>query len=275
MSTSFKTLILKARHQVYTMLSGHNLSKLHGEGYDFAELREYQMGDDIRKINWTITAKMGKPYVKELHANRELSVVVVSLADGGVYFDAHHRKQRLHTEVGALIGFAALHSNDLFTGVLYTQEQIHTTPPTKQPFDVERFAETIDRTNLLHTRIDPDACMEDLFTRVHKPSLLFVLYDFLEPVDLSLLAQRHEVIAVILRDRGEAHLPKAGEVTLHNPTTQEKHDGYLGTRTQQRYLEKLQAHEEKIHSHFNRYDIRYLTIYTDEEPVEKLMRLFA
>jgi len=60
MNLALKALQLKARHQVYTLLSGHNLSKLHGEGYDFSELREYQMGDDIRKINWMITAKLGK-----------------------------------------------------------------------------------------------------------------------------------------------------------------------------------------------------------------------
>jgi uncharacterized protein (DUF58 family) len=61
---ALKALQLKAKRQVYTLLSGNNLSKLHGEGYDFSELREYQMGDDIRKINWMITAKLGKPYVK-------------------------------------------------------------------------------------------------------------------------------------------------------------------------------------------------------------------
>ena len=119
MTTYLKALQLKARHQVYTLLSGHNLSKLHGEGYDFSELREYQIGDDIRKINWTISAKLGKPHIKELHANRELSVVVCALMDGSLHFGTGNAKQEKLTEVATLLGFAAQHSGDLFTGLGY------------------------------------------------------------------------------------------------------------------------------------------------------------
>ena len=86
MLKNFRALQIRARHQVYTLLSGNNLSKLHGEGYDLSELREYQPGDDVRKINWIITAKQGKPYVKELHANRELSVVIAAMMGGSLWF---------------------------------------------------------------------------------------------------------------------------------------------------------------------------------------------
>jgi len=112
MNKALKALQLKARHQVYTLLSGHNLSKLHGEGYDFAELREYQMGDDIRKINWTITAKLGKPYIKELHANRELSIVVCALMDASLYFGSGNAKQKKLCEVATILGYAAEQNAD-------------------------------------------------------------------------------------------------------------------------------------------------------------------
>ena len=127
MNAAIKALQLKARHQVYTLLSGHNLSKLHGEGYDFSELREYQIGDDIRKINWTITAKLGKPYIKELHANRELSVVVAAFMDASLYFGPGNAKQEKLTEVATLLGYAAQQNSDLFTGLSYTQESTNTT----------------------------------------------------------------------------------------------------------------------------------------------------
>ena len=115
MHTALKALQLKARHQVYTLLSGHNLSNLHGEGYDFSELREYQMGDDIRKINWMITAKLGRPYIKELHANRELSVVLCTLMDASLYFGSGNAKQKKLTEVATLLGYATQQQSDLFT----------------------------------------------------------------------------------------------------------------------------------------------------------------
>jgi uncharacterized protein (DUF58 family) len=274
MNPKLKALQLKARHQVYTLLSGHNLSKLHGEGYDFAELREYQVGDDIRKINWTITAKLGKPYIKELHANRELSVVVAALMDGALYVDKDTAKQRTMTEVASLLGYAAQHSNDLFTGVGYTSEEIFGTPPTKQLFDIERFTQRIFEANLLDTSLSPQPAADDLFRRIHKPSLLFILHDFLTPVDLSLLAQRHEVIAIVIRHREEESPHKQGAVTLHNPQNGSRRDTYIGRHSIHRYLSHREAHDETMLAHFSRYDIRYVKLFTDEAPIEKLLGLF-
>jgi len=274
MTPYFKALLLKARHQVYTLLSGHNLSKLYGEGYDFAELREYQVGDDIRKINWTITAKLGKPYVKELHANRELSVVVTAWMDGSVYFDNDRLKQHTMSETAALLGYAAHYSNDLFTGIAYTPARTVTTPPTKEIFEIEHFIHNIDKTQLLHTKLHLQHAADDLFKQLHKPSLLFILHDFLTPVDLSLLAQRHEVIAVMIRHREEEHLPAYGEVNLHDPQTQNRYDTFIGSRSQKRYVSRREAHDATLTAHFSQHDIRYVKIFTDENPVEKLLSLF-
>lgn len=275
MNTSFKVLLLKARHQVYTLLSGHNLSRLYGEGYDFAELREYQVGDDIRKINWTITAKLGKPYVKELHANRELSVVVASMMDGGVYVANDHTKQQHIAYVASLLGYAALHGNDLFTGISFTPHRTVATPPTKQRFDIERFAEHLYEASLLDSTLDAQEALNTLFKRLHKPSLLFILYDFLEPVDLSLLAQKHEVIAIIVRHREEEYLHTQGAVQLHNPTAGTKAETYIGKRSVGRYMAHKEVHEAQLRSHFLQHDIRYVTLLTDESPLPKLRALFG
>ncbi len=274
MTSDFKALLLKARHQVHTLLSGHNLSRLHGEGYDFAELREYQIGDDIRKINWTITAKLGKPYIKELHANRELSVVVAAMMDGSVYVGDDNAKQRHMAQTAALLGYAAQHSNDLFTGIAYTPDGTVSTPPTKQLFDIEHFSKQLYTTPLLHTVIDLQASVNDLFRRLHKPSLLLLLHDFLEPVDLSLLAQRHEVIALIVRHREEEFPKTMGEVLLEDPRSKERQDTFFGKRSVTRYTAAREANDAALLAHFSRYDIRYAKLFTDEEPVEKLIQLF-
>lgn len=270
----WKALQLKARHQVYTLLSGQNLSKLHGEGYDFSQLREYQVGDDIRKINWTITAKMGKPYIKELHANRELSVVVCALMDGSLYFGSGNTKQKKLTEVATLLGYAAQQNSNLFTGLCYTQEACSSTPPTKQLYHIEQFSRSLFEAPLLHTTLDCSAALQDLFKRIHKPSLLFVLGDFLEEVDLSLLAQRHEVIAIIIRDREEEMPKKLAEVTLSSPKVAKKMETYFGQRSIEKYLTKLKENDEKLDEHFARYDIRSVKIFTTDETVSQLLRLF-
>ncbi len=275
MNTALKALQLKARHQVYTLLSGHNLSKLHGEGYDFSELREYQVGDDIRKINWTISAKLGHPYIKELHANRELSVVVAAFMDASLYFGAANAKQEKLTEVATILGYAAQQNNDLFTGILYTQDQSQATPPTKQLYHIEQFSQSLYDASVLNTALDHSAAIQDLFKRLHKPSLLFILSDFLEEMDLSLLSQKHEVIAVILRDREEEVPKKLGEVTLSHPQDGKKMDTYFGQKSIEKYLAKLKENDEKLSEHFAHYDIRSVKIFTDDEAVSKLVGLFV
>lgn len=271
----WRALQLKARHQVYTLLSGHNLSKLHGEGYDFSELREYQIGDDIRKINWTISAKLGKPYIKELHANRELSVVVAAFMDASLYFATGNAKQEKLTEVATLLGYAAQQSNDLFTGLAYTQGGTYATPPTKQLYHIEQFSKTLFEASVLNTTLDYPHAVQDLFKRVHNPSLLFIIGDFLEEVDLSLLAQKHEVIAVIIRDREEEMPKKLGEVTLSSPQNRKKIDTYFGQKSIEKYLVKLKENDKKLAEHFARYDIRSVKIFTEDEVVSKMMGLFA
>ena len=280
MNSTFKALQLKARHQVYTLLSGHNLSKLHGEGYDFAELREYQVGDDIRKINWMITAKLGKPYIKELHANRELSVVVACLMDASLYFGSvnsstANAKQTKLAEVATTLAYATQQSADLFTGLVYTENSIEQTPPTKQLYHIAQFSQTLFEANLLRTRLEPQRAIDNLFKRIQKPSLVFVLGDFLEEVDLSLLAQKHEVIALIIRERAEENLPLLGEVTLTNPQNNESLETYFGKRRRQDYQQKRIENDEKNAEHFTRHSIRSLKIFSDEDVVSRLITLFV
>ena len=275
MNTGLKALQIKARHQVYTLLSGHNLSNLHGEGYDFAQLREYQRGDDIRKINWMVTAKLGKPYIKELHANRELSVVVVTLMDGSLYFGSGNTKQKKLTEVATLLGYGTQQNSNLFTGIRYTQNHIYATPPTKQLHHIEAFSQALYDAKLLESTLDAQASIQDLFKRIYKPSLVFIIGDFLEEIDLSLLAQKHEVIAVIIRDKEEENPTHLGEVTLTNPKNKTTMETYFSKRSIRKYLAKLQAHDEKLIEHFSNHDIRYVKIFTDDEVIEKLISLFA
>ena len=275
MNTALKALQLKARHQVYTMLSGHNLSKLHGEGYDFSELREYQVGDDIRKINWTISAKLGLPYIKELHANRELSVVVAAFMDASLYFGTGNAKQVKLTEIATVLGYAAQQNSDLFTGIRYTQDETLSTPPSKQLYHIEEFSQALYNASLLNTALDHAHAAQDIFKRIQRPSLLFILSDFLEEVDLSLLSQKHEVIAVIIRDRAEEIPKKLGEVTLFHPQDGKRMDTYFGQRSMQNYLEKLKENDDKLAEHFTRYDIRSVKIFTDDDVVSKLVGLFV
>ncbi len=273
-SITLKVLQLKAKKQLYTLLSGNNLSKLHGDGYDFAELREYQIGDDIRKINWTITAKLGKPYIKELHANRELSVVVCAMMDGSLYFGEGNEKQKRLTEIATILAYASQYNSDLFTGISYHANSTYATPPTKQIYHIEEFSKKIYSESVLGTSLDYSSSIRDMFKRIHKPSFIFIIGDFLEEIDLSLLAQKHEVVAIIIRDRVEESPHRLGEVSLHSPKSNMRLDTYFGKRSIDRYIARLKEHDKRLHQHFLSYNIRSTKIYTHEEILPKLISLF-
>ena len=273
-TTALKALQLKARHQVYTFLNGHHLSKLYAQGYDFAQLREYQQGDDIRKINWTISAKLQKPYIKELHTNRELSVVVASLMDGSLYFGKTNKKQQKLTEIATLLAYATQQNNDLFTGITFTQNATNITPPTKQLYQLNEFSNYLYNIPLLETKLSQQKALHQLFIQLHKPSLLFILSDFLEEIDLSILAQKHEVILIIIRDEEEEKLPKLGETILQNPHNGTHLETYISSTTIHAYHTQLKMQDEALFNACQKNKIRVIKIKTNEEAITQLIKLF-
>lgn len=274
MNSDFKVLQLKAKQQAYTMLSGHSLSKRQGEGYDFVALREYQLGDDIRKIDWMTTAKLSKPYIKEFQSYRELSVVICAFMDGSLYFGSGNDKQKKLTEVATLIGYASQYQANLFTGFCYTQKETFVSPPTKQRYPIDQFVKILYEASLLGTSLDIANSIQDVFTKITKPSLVFILGDFLQKVDLSLLAQKHEILAIILRDKEEENPQSLGEVTLSNPKNNHHIETYFGQKSIRDYQKRLKEHDEKLIQHFADNNIGYIKITTEEEAVEKLQSLF-
>lgn len=267
---ALKSLRLKAKDQAYTLFAGNHLSKLQGHGYDFSLLREYQIGDEVRKIHWNSIAKLGKPYIKEFHSHKELFVAVCALMDGGLYFGKDNAKQQKLSEVAMILGYLVEYNADLFTGLAYTQADIRQSPTTKQRYPIEAFCTALFDLALLDTKLDTSLLVKDLFKRLSKPSLLFILGDFMEEIDLSILAQKHEIIAIIIRDAKEENPHLLGDFSLQSPQSSQKKEGYFGKRSIHYYLENFQAHEDKRQAHFQRHGIKSIKIFCGDSIVKKL-----
>ncbi|WP_457595875.1 DUF58 domain-containing protein [Hydrogenimonas sp.] len=275
MRKRLKTLLIKTKRQVFSEMIGNNPSLFHGEGYDFSELREYQVGDDIRKIDWTITAKLQKPYVKLFHEERELSIVAACVMGGSLFFGTHRMKQEVVTEVAAIVGYSAVKNGDLFAGVVVNSRGIEVERPTKRLFGVNRFVERLDGMRLLGIEGDYESGMQNLFRRIKRRSVLFVVGDFLAPVDLGLLSRRHEVVAVIVRDRFEERPQPLGQVHLVDPETGETLQTHFDTKSVARYRAQIVASDKRLYAHLRKHRIRFVKIFTDEDPFGKLVRLFG
>ena len=275
MNRRLKTLLIKTKRQVFSEMIGNNPSLFHGEGYDFSELREYQVGDDIRKIDWTITAKLQKPYVKLFHEERELSVVAACMMGGSLFFGTHRIKQEVVSEIAAILGYSAVKNGDLFTGVTLQETRVESDRPTKRLFGVNRFVERVDGMEVLGIRADYEAGLGGLFRRLKRRSVLFVVGDFLAPVDMALLSKRHEVIAVIVRDRFEESPQPLGQVHLVDPETGATLQTHFGERSVARYRAQVLASDKALYRHLHRHRIRFVKIFTDEDPFGRLVRLFG
>ena len=271
---SFKALQLKAKTEVHSSRLGEHLSRYHAQGHDFAELREYHAGDDIRKIHWMTTAKLGKPYIKEFHAHRELSIVLAVFMDASLYFGSGNAKQERLCEIASLLGYATIAHNDLFQGFCYTQEHNYSTPPSKQAYDVAQFTQNLFELPLLGTTLDYKQSLQMLFQSIPRPSLLFILSDCLEEIDLSLLAQKHEVVVICIRDEAEHSQEALGEVTLSNPHNHSHKEQTMGKKSIANYLAILDKHDQASQNKWRQNNIRHLCLTTQENVLAKLLAFF-
>jgi uncharacterized protein (DUF58 family) len=273
MSTLQKILV-RARRQVFSEMVGNNPSIFQGEGYDFIELREYMAGDDIRHIDWNVTAKMQTPYIKIFREERELNVVIASMLNGSVHFGSKKFKQDLIAEVCALIGFATLHNGDLLSSYIFSDKFYGSTKPTKRLFSIKSSVESILNFDALGKPANYELMAQTLYKRIARKSLIIIVADFFEIPDFRLLARKHEVLCVIVRDRLEEHPPEMGFASLMDPESGQSLEGDFNTTSIRAYEAKVKMHDHKLYETFRKHQVRFSKLYTDDLAAVKLRRLF-
>jgi uncharacterized protein (DUF58 family) len=272
MNKAVKKIVLKTKKQVYGDMLGNNASLFQGEGFEFAELREYVYGDDIRKIDWKTTAKLGKPFVKVYKEERELNVVVVSVLSGSTYFGTVKQKSDVMAEVVATLGFSAVKNADLFSHMIFADKMYDLSKPSKKLFSVHRAVEDVVGFDPLGKEADYTALVETLIGRLKKKALLFIVSDFVGDIDLKLLAKKHDIFAVIVRDKFEENPTELGYLRLIDMETKQSFEGDVDGGTLKNYKKALHDNDEKLYKQFKKQGVRFTKIYTDEEPTLKLMK---
>jgi len=272
MNKQVKKIILKTKKQVYGDMLGNNASLFQGEGFEFAELREYVYGDDIRKIDWKTTAKLGKPFVKVYKEERELNVVVVSMLSGSTYFGTVKQKSDIMAEVVATLGFSAVKNADLFSHMIFADKMYDFSKPSKKLFSVHKAVESAISFDSLGKEANYTALVETLVSRLKKKALLFIVSDFVGDIDLKLLAKKHDVFAVIVRDKFEENPSELGYLRLIDMETKQSFEGDIDSATLKSYKKALHENDEKLYKQFKKQGVRFTKIYTDEEPTLKLMK---
>jgi uncharacterized protein (DUF58 family) len=217
---------IRTSHLVSDLFAGQYQSVFKGRGMEFAEVRLYQPGDDVRTIDWNVTARSGTPHVKRFAEERELTVMLVVDASGSTLFGSRRQtKQALAAELGALLAFSAIKNNDKVGLVMFTDRIELALPPRKGNRHVLRVIREILSLRPQGRGTDIPAALEHLGRVTKRRCVLFLVSDFLTPGwrrALRIASRRHDVVAVVLEDPREAELPAVGLVELEEAETGER-----------------------------------------------------
>jgi uncharacterized protein (DUF58 family) len=216
-----KLLELRTRGLVNSLFTGEYRSVFKGQGMEFSEVREYQVGDEVRSIDWNVTARMRKPYVKRYIEERELTVMLCVDLSGSERFGTRKRfKSELASELAAVLAMSAIRNNDRVGAVLFTDRIEHVVPPRKGRRHALRLMRDLLAFEPKGTGTDLAGALDYTGRMLVHKAIVFIVSDFqapdLEP-SLKLLAQRHDVVAVTVDDPSEQVLPDLGLARFVDP----------------------------------------------------------
>ena len=274
-----KLLELQTRGLVNSLFTGEYRSVFKGQGMEFAEVREYQAGDEVRSIDWNVTARMGRPFVKRYIEERELTVMLAVDLSGSERFGTRGRfKSELASELAAVLAMSAIRNNDRVGAVLFTDRIEHVVPPRKGRRHALRLMRDLLVYEPVGTRTDLPAALEFTGKMVAHKSIIFVVSDFQAPDlehPLKLLAQRHDVIAVTVDDPSERTLPDIGLARFVDPETGETIDiDTSDPAVRRRFGEAVEEEITARRRLLRRLAIDEIPVHTDGSIVEPLIRFF-
>src|ERR1700733_5882502 len=221
---------LRTRRLVTDALAGEYHSVFKGRGMDFDEVREYSPGDEVRLIDWNVTARTGVPFIKKLREERELTLLLaVDVSASGKFGSNAQSKRELAAEIASVLAFSAIRNRDKVGLLLFTDEVEQYIPPTKGRQHVLRVIREI----LFHTPqrrgTNVASALDFVNDVLRRRAVVFVISDFIESPEafqrlkrqLRLTNKRHDLVLLHLRDRHEEELPALGLLTLEDPETGE------------------------------------------------------
>ncbi len=261
------------------VMAGQYHSVFKGRGMEFAEVREYQPGDDVRIIDWNVTARMGAPYVKVFHEERELTVVLMVDMSKSLFFGTREKtKSEVAAELCALLAFSAIKNNDRVGLIIFTNKVERAIPPKKGRRHVLRLIREVLFFEPRARRTDISSALEYLSRLYRRKAVVFLVSDFMAEgyeKAISIAGKRHDLIAVPLSDPREKELEPVGLVELEDAETGERivvdtHD----EKTRQVFSQIVAREEQERERLFRSAELDTIPVTTGEAYDRSLIKFF-
>jgi uncharacterized protein (DUF58 family) len=274
-----RTLEIKTRGLVDTVFAGNYHSVFKGRGMNFEDVREYQPGDEIRAIDWNVTARLGNAFVKKFTEERELTVMlIVDVSASGNFGSTTQSKRELAAEVACLLAFSAIRNNDKVGLLLFTDRVELFIPPKKGRSHTLRLIREILFFEPAGRGTDPALALDYLNRIVTRRAVVFFISDFQAPDfshTLAVSGRRHDFIAVHIQDERETVLPNIGIITLEDAETGEQIEINTADRTTRARFNNLADEKERALARtLRRNNIDAITLRTSEDYLPALRSFF-
>ena len=270
---------IRSSHKVDELLVGSWHSAFKGRGIEFEEVRPYQVGDDIRAIDWNVTARRDQPYVKLFREEREMSVMLlVDLSPSLDFGSQAQTKRELVAELGATLAMSAIKNNDRVGMTLFTDDVEKSIPPRKGSRHILRIIRELLYCQPVGNGTNVRAAIEHLNRTSHRRSVVFLISDFQDRGYESLLKvarRKHDIIPIVVSDPREAEIPNVGLIHLRDVETGETVVLDTASRKNREwYREMYLDQNEQRNSMFRRLQMEPIELSTDQDIVDPLRRFF-
>ena len=274
-----RAIQIKTSHMVTELMAGEYVSAFKGRGMEFNAVREYTPGDDVRLIDWNVTARMDQPFIKEYIEERELNVMLmVDVSSSGEFGSTGKFKNEISAEVASILAFAAIRNNDKIGLIVFSNKIEHYIPPKKGKAHVWNIIRTILNYQPEGRLTDLNIPLEYLLKIQKRKCIAFLISDFQATnyeTNVKLTRQKHDLVAISISDPREKDLPKIGLINLRDSETGET----LLIDTDNREMTKLLTSYErekwgKFKKLFRSIGVDTIEIETDSSLVEPIIRYF-
>lgn len=270
---------IKTRGLSRQIFAGEYHSAFKGRGMTFSEVREYQYGDDIRSIDWNVTARFNHPYVKVFEEERELTVMLlIDVSASGSFGTRVQMKRELITEIAAVLSFSAIENNDKIGVILFSDRVEKFIPPQKGRKHILRIIRELLEFNPRSSGTDISESLRFLTNAIKKRCTAFVISDFRDKGysrSLQVANNKHDVAALHVFDERETGLPAVGLIRVRDAETgKERWIDTSNRRVREGYTLKWESHLDMMKEIFTRSGVDHVSLQTGSDYVKPLIRLF-
>ena len=274
-----KAIQVKTNYLVNDIMTGEYVSAFKGRGMEFNEVREYEPGDDVRLIDWNVTARMNQPFIKEFKEERELTLILlVDVSSSGGFGSAEKLKNEVSAEIASILAFAAIKNNDKIGLIVFSDKIEHTISPKKGKAHIWNIIRTILNFKPEGKGTNLSLPLEYLLNIQKRKATVFLISDFQDDgyeAKLKLAKQKHDLVAISITDPREETLPDVGLIQLEDAESGETllidtHDNEMTTQ----YAKQFQHKRAKRKTYFSSIGIDTIEIHTNRSLTDPIIRYF-